>query len=43
MQSKEIVKDPFNYASILYISAIMLRVFDYILKKEIGVSVNDIL
>jgi len=43
MQSKEIVKDPFNYASILYISAIVLRVLDYALKKEIRVSVDDIL
>jgi hypothetical protein len=42
MQSREIVKDPFNYTSILHIGAIVLRILNRVLKKEIGVSVDNI-
>lgn len=42
MQSREIIKDPFNHASMSHIGAVMLRVLDRALKKEIRVSVDDI-
>jgi hypothetical protein len=41
-QCREIVKDPFNHAGMSHIGAVVLRVLDCALKKEIGVSVDDI-
>jgi len=42
MQSREIVKDPFNHTGMSHIGAVVLRVLYRTLKKEIGVSVVDI-